>query len=70
MVPKTRIRRNGRDIGQRRLAIRTSLMGDFNDFHTTTDARADGLLARTGSLRGHPSKQQPRSTMLHYVVLR
>ncbi|KAG8290335.1 hypothetical protein J6590_084575 [Homalodisca vitripennis] len=26
--------------------------------------RAGGLLARTGSLSGHPSKQQPRSTLL------
>ncbi|KAG8320372.1 hypothetical protein J6590_070658 [Homalodisca vitripennis] len=34
------------------------------DFRTTTNDRAGGLLARTGSLSGHPSKQQPRSTLL------
>ncbi|KAG8261766.1 hypothetical protein J6590_066297 [Homalodisca vitripennis] len=28
-----------------------------------------GLLARTGSLSGHPSKQQPRSTLLDLVIL-
>ncbi|KAG8260397.1 hypothetical protein J6590_098032 [Homalodisca vitripennis] len=32
------------------------------DFRTTNNGRAGGLLARTGSLSGHPSKQQPRST--------
>ncbi|KAG8263576.1 Eukaryotic translation initiation factor 2-alpha kinase 3 [Homalodisca vitripennis] len=31
-----------------------------SDFQTTTNGRADGLLARTGSLSGHPYKQQPR----------
>ncbi|KAG8295767.1 hypothetical protein J6590_073126 [Homalodisca vitripennis] len=34
------------------------------DFRTTTNGRVGGLLARTGSLSGHPSKQQPRSTLL------
>ncbi|KAG8308205.1 hypothetical protein J6590_002291 [Homalodisca vitripennis] len=34
------------------------------DFRTTIHVRAGGLLARTGSLSGHPSKQQPRSTLL------
>ncbi|KAG8318280.1 hypothetical protein J6590_006593 [Homalodisca vitripennis] len=34
------------------------------DFRTTTNGRAGGLLARTGSLSGHSSKQQPRSTAL------
>ncbi|KAG8261784.1 hypothetical protein J6590_066315 [Homalodisca vitripennis] len=29
-----------------------------------------GLLARTGSLSGHPSKQEPRSTLLDPVILR
>ncbi|KAG8284647.1 hypothetical protein J6590_098470, partial [Homalodisca vitripennis] len=38
------------------------LKGDFRT--TTTNDRAGGLLARTGSLSGHPSKQQPRSTLL------
>ncbi|KAG8272863.1 hypothetical protein J6590_033521 [Homalodisca vitripennis] len=32
--------------------------------------RAGGLLARTGSLSGHPSKQQPRSTLLDSVISR
>ncbi|KAG8245990.1 hypothetical protein J6590_097467 [Homalodisca vitripennis] len=32
--------------------------------------RAGWLLARTGSLSGHPSKQQPRSTLLDSVTLR
>ncbi|KAG8313091.1 hypothetical protein J6590_010185 [Homalodisca vitripennis] len=31
---------------------------------------AGGLLARTGSPSGHPSKQQPRSTLLDLVILR
>ncbi|KAG8317097.1 hypothetical protein J6590_032781 [Homalodisca vitripennis] len=35
------------------------------DFRITTKGRADGLLARTGSLNGHPSKQQPRSTIVN-----
>ncbi|KAG8279606.1 hypothetical protein J6590_100999 [Homalodisca vitripennis] len=34
------------------------------DFRTTTNGRAGGLPARTGSLSGNPSKQQPRSTLL------
>ncbi|KAG8255235.1 hypothetical protein J6590_065955 [Homalodisca vitripennis] len=34
------------------------------NFRTTTNGRAGGVLARTGSLSGHPSKQQPRSTLL------
>ncbi|KAG8245933.1 hypothetical protein J6590_096258 [Homalodisca vitripennis] len=34
------------------------------DFRTTTNGRAGGLLARTGSLSGLSSKQQPRSTSL------
>ncbi|KAG8308910.1 hypothetical protein J6590_098384, partial [Homalodisca vitripennis] len=38
------------------------------DFPTTTNGRAGGLLARTGSLSGHPSKQQPRSTLLDPVL--
>ncbi|KAG8312086.1 hypothetical protein J6590_030001 [Homalodisca vitripennis] len=29
-----------------------------------------GPLAKTGSLSGHPSKQQPRSTLLGSVILR
>ncbi|KAG8252714.1 hypothetical protein J6590_051163 [Homalodisca vitripennis] len=40
------------------------------DFRTTTNCRAGGLLARPGSLSGHPSKQQPRSTLLDPVILR
>ncbi|KAG8264690.1 hypothetical protein J6590_008625 [Homalodisca vitripennis] len=36
---------------------------------TTTNGRAGGLLARTGSLSGHPSKQQPCSTLLVPVTL-
>ncbi|KAG8315323.1 hypothetical protein J6590_073377 [Homalodisca vitripennis] len=31
--------------------------------------RAGGLLARTGSLSGHLSKQQPRSTLLDLVAV-
>ncbi|KAG8292105.1 hypothetical protein J6590_046925 [Homalodisca vitripennis] len=38
---------------------RSELEGDFR---TTTNGRAGGLLAKTGLLSGHPSKQQPRST--------
>ncbi|KAG8268437.1 Zinc finger, CCHC domain-containing protein [Homalodisca vitripennis] len=34
------------------------------DLRTTTNGRIGWLLARTGSLSGHPSKQQPRSTLL------
>ncbi|KAG8282636.1 hypothetical protein J6590_031886 [Homalodisca vitripennis] len=34
------------------------------DFRTTANDRAGGLLARTGSLSGHSSKQQPRSRFL------
>ncbi|KAG8278320.1 hypothetical protein J6590_023769 [Homalodisca vitripennis] len=36
----------------------------------TTNGRAGGMLARTGSLSGHPSKQQPRSTLLDPVIRR
>ncbi|KAG8318248.1 hypothetical protein J6590_006562 [Homalodisca vitripennis] len=32
------------------------------DFRTTTNGQVGGLLARAGSLSGHPSKQQQRST--------
>ncbi|KAG8288504.1 hypothetical protein J6590_016627 [Homalodisca vitripennis] len=32
-------------------------------------SQAGGLLARTGSLSGHPFKQQPRSTLLDLVIL-
>ncbi|KAG8276778.1 hypothetical protein J6590_056935 [Homalodisca vitripennis] len=41
-----------------------------SDFRTTTNSRAGGLLARTRSLSGHLSKQQPRSTLLDLVILR
>ncbi|KAG8331432.1 hypothetical protein J6590_042202 [Homalodisca vitripennis] len=41
----------------------------ISDFRTTTNGRAGGLLARTGSLSGHPSKQQPRSTLLAVTVV-
>ncbi|KAG8276257.1 hypothetical protein J6590_069482 [Homalodisca vitripennis] len=37
-------------------------------FRTTTNGRG-GLLASTGSLSGHPSKQQPRSMLLDSVYL-
>ncbi|KAG8314059.1 hypothetical protein J6590_101233 [Homalodisca vitripennis] len=40
------------------------------DIQTITNGRASGLLARTGSLSGHPSKQQPRSTLLDSVISR
>ncbi|KAG8320212.1 hypothetical protein J6590_074013 [Homalodisca vitripennis] len=40
------------------------------DFRTTINGRAGGMLARTGSLSGHPSKQQLRSTLLDPVILR
>ncbi|KAG8325562.1 hypothetical protein J6590_064343 [Homalodisca vitripennis] len=33
-------------------------------FRITTNGQAGGLLARTGSLSSHPSKQQPRSTIM------
>ncbi|KAG8259894.1 hypothetical protein J6590_005029 [Homalodisca vitripennis] len=44
------------------------------DFPTTTNGRGGELLegellARTGSLSGHPPKQQPRSTLLHHFPL-
>ncbi|KAG8327726.1 hypothetical protein J6590_012774 [Homalodisca vitripennis] len=38
------------------------------NFRTTTNGRAGGLLARTGSPSGHPSKQHPRSTLLDLVI--
>ncbi|KAG8292186.1 hypothetical protein J6590_045857 [Homalodisca vitripennis] len=38
-------------------------------FDQSINARAEQL-ARRGSLRGHPSKQQPRSTLLDSVVSR
>ncbi|KAG8337298.1 hypothetical protein J6590_026263 [Homalodisca vitripennis] len=41
-----------------------------DDFRTTTNGRVGELLARTGSLSGHPSKQQPRLTLLDLVILR
>ncbi|KAG8267091.1 hypothetical protein J6590_059134 [Homalodisca vitripennis] len=41
-----------------------------DDFRiTTTNGRGGGLLARTGSLSSHPSKQQPRSTLRCLIVL-
>ncbi|KAG8261892.1 mannose binding [Homalodisca vitripennis] len=44
------------------------LRGQFKgDFRTTINGRAGGLLTRTGSLNGQPSKQQPRSTLLDSV---
>ncbi|KAG8286262.1 hypothetical protein J6590_063936 [Homalodisca vitripennis] len=46
------------------LTLNLGTKGLKGDFRTTTNGRADGLLARTGSLSGHPSKQQPRSTLL------
>ncbi|KAG8302346.1 hypothetical protein J6590_034659 [Homalodisca vitripennis] len=36
----------------------------IGDFRTTTNDRAGGPLARTGTLSGHLSKQQPRSSLL------
>ncbi|KAG8267896.1 hypothetical protein J6590_040678 [Homalodisca vitripennis] len=39
------------------------------DFSTTTNDQSNKLLARTGSLSGHPSKQQPRSMLLDLVSL-
>ncbi|KAG8327083.1 hypothetical protein J6590_026415 [Homalodisca vitripennis] len=38
-----------------------------NDFQTTTNDGTGGLLAGTGSLSGHSSKQQPRLTLLDSV---
>ncbi|KAG8255554.1 hypothetical protein J6590_089798 [Homalodisca vitripennis] len=38
--------------------------GSTDDFRNTTIAWAGGLLAKTGSLSDHPSKQQPRSRLL------
>ncbi|KAG8263154.1 hypothetical protein J6590_039423 [Homalodisca vitripennis] len=40
------------------------------DFRTTANGQNGGLCARTGSLSGHPSKQQPRSTLLESVISR
>ncbi|KAG8258593.1 hypothetical protein J6590_027686 [Homalodisca vitripennis] len=40
------------------------------DQPTTTNGRAGRLPTRTGSLSGHPSKQQALSTLLHSVILR
>ncbi|KAG8316495.1 hypothetical protein J6590_049619 [Homalodisca vitripennis] len=37
---------------------------------TTTNGRAGGLLARTGSLIDHPSKQQPRLTLLYPPLIK
>ncbi|KAG8246866.1 hypothetical protein J6590_075243 [Homalodisca vitripennis] len=42
------------------LSMNQRLKGDFR---TIKNGRAGRLLARTGSLSGHPSKQQPRSTV-------
>ncbi|KAG8262445.1 hypothetical protein J6590_052090 [Homalodisca vitripennis] len=39
------------------------------DFRTTTNGRSGGLLARTRSFSDHPSKQQPRSTLLDSAIL-
>ncbi|KAG8272076.1 hypothetical protein J6590_050027 [Homalodisca vitripennis] len=39
-------------------------------FRASTNGRAGELLARTGSLSGHPSKQQPRSTLTNSAILR
>ncbi|KAG8306246.1 hypothetical protein J6590_051590 [Homalodisca vitripennis] len=44
-----------------------NLFGDQRlkgDFRTITNDRAGGLLARAGSLSGHPTKQHPRSMLL------
>ncbi|KAG8300478.1 hypothetical protein J6590_075054 [Homalodisca vitripennis] len=41
-----------------------------SDFQTTTNGRAGRLLVTPGSLIGHPSKQQLRSTLLDSVILR
>ncbi|KAG8296693.1 hypothetical protein J6590_051674 [Homalodisca vitripennis] len=43
---------------------------EASDFRTTTNGRAGGLLARTGSLSDHLSKLQPPSTLLDLVILR
>ncbi|KAG8272707.1 hypothetical protein J6590_036581 [Homalodisca vitripennis] len=51
-----------------KLNLRTNGLKD--DFRITTKGRAGGLLARSGSLSGHSSKQQPRSTLLDLVILR
>ncbi|KAG8245472.1 hypothetical protein J6590_105409, partial [Homalodisca vitripennis] len=42
----------------------------IGDFRTTTNGRAGGQLERTGSVSGHSTKQQPRSTLLDLVILR
>ncbi|KAG8318964.1 hypothetical protein J6590_101730, partial [Homalodisca vitripennis] len=46
------------------LTLNLGSNGLKDDFRTTTNGRADGLLARTGSLSGHPTQQQPQSTYL------
>ncbi|KAG8319341.1 hypothetical protein J6590_093966 [Homalodisca vitripennis] len=54
-------------------ALSNTYPGEYwlkDDFRTTTNGLAGGLLARTGSLSAHPFKQQPRSTILHPVILR
>ncbi|KAG8272605.1 hypothetical protein J6590_037899 [Homalodisca vitripennis] len=60
------------EVSAKKPSLNTSL-GDQRlkgDFRTTTNARPGGLFARTGSLSGHPSKQQPRSMLLDPVILR
>ncbi|KAG8316481.1 hypothetical protein J6590_049605 [Homalodisca vitripennis] len=53
------------------LSVVARITGSCNslkgDFRTTTNGRAGGLLARTGSLSGHPAKQQPRSTLMIWL---
>ncbi|KAG8336831.1 hypothetical protein J6590_037046 [Homalodisca vitripennis] len=40
-----------------------------NGLKVTSEPPPRRLLTRTGSLSGHPSKQQPRSTLLDPVTL-
>ncbi|KAG8267056.1 hypothetical protein J6590_059097 [Homalodisca vitripennis] len=42
----------------------------FGDYRTITNGQAGGLLTRTGSFSGHPSKQQPSSMLFDLVILR
>ncbi|KAG8299696.1 hypothetical protein J6590_094464 [Homalodisca vitripennis] len=46
---------------------REGLKGDFRN---TTNGRVGGLLGNTGSLSGHPPKQQQRLALLDPVILR
>ncbi|KAG8253119.1 hypothetical protein J6590_041901 [Homalodisca vitripennis] len=47
----------------------TSVLSYAGNLRTTTNGRVGWLLSRTGSLSGHPSKQQPRLKLLDPISL-